>query len=372
MVLRPGPLENMAVTQAKPSPEFWRGKRILLTGHTGFKGSWLAFWMHSMGADVVGVSVPPEASPNLFELAGIEQLCQSHFCDIRESEALATLVRQSAPEIVLHLAAQSLVRTSYREPLRTFTTNIQGTVNLLDALRDSKSVKVAVVVTTDKVYQNLEQQRPFTESDPLGGHDPYSASKAASEIVIASYRDAYLAQRGVAVASARAGNVIGGGDWSDDRLIPDAIRAWNKGTPLEVRRPQGIRPWQHVLEPLSGYLRLAEALWHKPELAGAYNFGPEMSQAAPVREVIELALAVYGRGDVNWGDGSDGPHEAGWLSLDIAKSRQLLGVSPRWNLAQTVSRTLDWYRLQTEGRDAAALCAADIAAYELALGSAKK
>jgi CDP-glucose 4,6-dehydratase len=362
----------MAVTQAKPSPEFWRGKRILLTGHTGFKGSWLAFWMHSMGADVVGVSVPPEASPNLFELAGIEQLCQSHFCDIRESEALATLVRQSAPEIVLHLAAQSLVRTSYREPLRTFTTNIQGTVNLLDALRDSKSVKVAVVVTTDKVYQNLEQQRPFTESDPLGGHDPYSASKAASEIVIASYRDAYLAQRGVAVASARAGNVIGGGDWSDDRLIPDAIRAWNKGTPLEVRRPQGIRPWQHVLEPLSGYLRLAEALWHKPELAGAYNFGPEMSQAAPVREVIELALAVYGRGDVNWGDGSDGPHEAGWLSLDIAKSRQLLGVSPRWNLAQTVSRTLDWYRLQTEGRDAAALCAADIAAYELALGSAKK
>ena len=363
-------MENMAVTQAHPSPDFWRGKRVLLTGHTGFKGSWLTFWLHRLGADVVGVSVPPQASPNLFELAGIEQLCQSHFRDIRESEALAKLVRQSAPEIVLHLAAQSLVRTSYREPLRTFATNIQGTANLLDALRDGESVKVAVVVTTDKVYQNLEQQRPFTEGDPLGGHDPYSASKAASEIVIASYRDAYLAQRGVAVASARAGNVIGGGDWSDDRLIPDAIRAWNKGTPLEVRRPKGVRPWQHVLEPLSGYLRLAEALWHKPELAGAYNFGPEMRQAAPVSEVLELARSVYGRGDVNWGDGSDGPHEAGWLSLDIAKSRQLLGVSPRWNLAQTVSRTMDWYRLQTEGRDAAALCAADIAAYELALGAA--
>lgn len=370
MVIKQSTLENMAVTSANPSPDFWRGKRVLLTGHTGFKGSWLAFWLHRMGAHVVGVSVPPEASPNLFELAGIDQLCQSHFCDIRESDALAALVQQSAPDIMLHLAAQSLVRTSYREPLRTFATNIQGTANLLDALRGSESVKVAVVVTTDKVYCNLEQQRPFTEADPLGGHDPYSASKAASEIVIASYRDAYLAERGVALASARAGNVIGGGDWSDDRLIPDAIRAWNKGTPLEVRRPQGVRPWQHVLEPLSGYLRLAEALWRKPELAGAYNFGPEMSQAAPVREVIELARSVYGRGDVNWGDGSDGPHEAGWLSLEIAKSRQLLGVSPRWNLAQTVSRTMDWYRLQAEGRDAAALCAADIAAYALALGAA--
>jgi len=319
---------------------------------------------------VVGVSVPPEASPNLFELAGIVSLCQSHFCDIRNSDALAALVQKSEPDIVLHLAAQSLVRTSYREPLRTFATNIQGTANLLDALRGSESVKVAVVVTTDKVYQNLERQRPFTEADPLGGHDPYSASKAASEIIIASYRDAYLAERGVALASARAGNVIGGGDWSDDRLIPDAIRAWNKGTPLEVRRPQGVRPWQHVLEPLSGYLRLAETLWQQPALAGAYNFGPETREAAPVREVIELARSVYGRGDVNWGDGRDGPREAGWLSLEIAKSKQQLGVSPRWNLAQTVGRTMDWYRLQAQGGEAAALCAADIAAYEATLETA--
>lgn len=363
-------MEDMAVTQANPSPDFWRGKRVLLTGHTGFKGSWLALWLHRLGADVVGVSMPPEASPNLFELAGIESLCRSHFCDIRDSEALAALVRQSAPDVVLHLAAQSLVRTSYREPLRTFATNIQGTANLLDALRGSESVKVAVVVTTDKVYQNLERQRPFTEADPLGGHDPYSASKAASEIIIASYRDAYLAERGVALASARAGNVIGGGDWSDDRLVPDAIRAWNQGMALEVRRPQGVRPWQHVLEPLSGYLRLAEALWRQPALAGAYNFGPETSEAAPVREVIELARSVYGRGEVNWGDGSDGPHEAGWLSLEIAKSKQQLGVSPRWNLAQTVGRTMDWYRLQAQGGEAAALCAADIAAYEATPGTA--
>jgi CDP-glucose 4,6-dehydratase len=363
-------MEDMAVTQAKPSPDFWRGKRVLLTGHTGFKGSWLALWLHRLGADVVGVSMPPEASPNLFELAGIESLCQSHFCDIRDSEALAALVRQSAPDVVLHLAAQSLVRTSYREPLRTFATNIQGTANLLDALRGSESVKVAVVVTTDKVYQNLERQRPFTEVDPLGGHDPYSASKAASEIIISSYRDAYLAGRGVALASARAGNVIGGGDWSDDRLVPDAIRAWNQGMALEVRRPQGVRPWQHVLEPLSGYLRLAEALWQQPALAGAYNFGPETREAAPVREVIELARSVYGRGEVNWGDGSDGPHEAGWLSLEIAKSKQQLGVSQRWNLAQTVGRTMDWYRLQAQGGEAVALCAADIAAYEATPGTA--
>jgi len=363
-------MENMAVTQGNPSPNFWRGKRLLLTGHTGFKGSWLALWLHRLGADVVGVSMPPEAGPNLFELAGIDSLCQSHFCDIRDSEALAALVRQSAPDIVLHLAAQPLVRTSYREPLRTFATNIQGTANLLDALRGSESVKVVVVVTTDKVYQNLERQRPFTEADPLGGHDPYSASKAASEIIIASYRDAYLAERGVALASARAGNVIGGGDWSDDRLVPDAIRAWNKGITLDVRRPQSVRPWQHVLEPLSGYLRLAEVLWQQPALAGAYNFGPETRDAAPVRKVIELARSVYGRGDVNWGDGSDGPHEAGWLSLEITKSRQLLDVSPRWNLAQTVSRTMDWYRLQAEGQEAAALCAADISAYQVALGAA--
>lgn len=369
MVFRQGPVENMAITQANPSPDFWRGKRVLLTGHTGFKGSWLVLWLRRLGADVVGVSMPPEARPNLFELAGIDTRCQSHFCDIRQSEALAALVRQSAPNIVLHLAAQSLVRTSYREPLRTFATNIQGTANLLDALRGSKSVKVTVVVTTDKVYQNLEQQRPFTEADPLGGHDPYSASKAASEIIIASYRDAYLAERGVALASARAGNVIGGGDWSDDRLIPDAIRAWNKGIPLEVRRPQGVRPWQHVLEPLSGYLRLAEALWQQPGLAGAYNFGPETREAAPAREVIELARSVYGRGEVNWGDGSDGPHEAGWLSLEITKSKQHLGVSPRWNLAQTVGRTMDWYRLQAQGSEATALCAADIAAYEATQGT---
>jgi len=363
-------MEDMAVTQANPAPDFWRGKRVLLTGHTGFKGSWLALWLHRLGAYVVGVSLPPEASLNLFELAGIESLCQSHFCDIRDSEALAALVRQSAADVLLHLAAQSLVRTSYREPLRTFATNIQGTANLLDALRGSESVKVAVVVTTDKVYQNLELQRHFTEVDPLGGHDPYSASKAASEIIIASYRDAYLADRGVALASARAGNVIGGGDWSDDRLVPDAIRAWNQGIALEVRRPQGVRPWQHVLEPLSGYLRLAEALWQQPALAGAYNFGPETHEAAPVREVIELARSVYGRGEVNWGDGSDGPHEAGWLSLEIAKSKQQLGVSPRWNLAQTVGRTMDWYRLQAQGGEAAALCAADIAAFEATLGTA--
>ena len=367
MVLGSCALESMEVNPANPSPDFWRGKRVLLTGHTGFKGAWLALWLHRLGAHVTGISLPPATSPNLYSLANIGVLCESNYCDIRDSEALATLVHAAKPEIVLHLAAQALVRTSYREPLQTFATNVQGSAHLLDALRNCNDVRAVVMVTTDKVYRNLELKRPFLESDPLGGHDPYSASKAASEIVIASYRDSYLAERGVAVASARAGNVIGGGDWSEDRLIPDAIRAWNAGTALDVRRPQSVRPWQHVLEPLTGYLRLAEGLWEKPALAGDYNFGPATDHAASVREVIELAQSVYGKGSVQWGDGNQGPHEAGWLSLEVDKARTVLGVSPRWELAQTVRRTVDWYRLQAANSDVRVLCSADLEAYEASL-----
>jgi len=264
----------------------------------------------------------------------------------------------------LHLAAQPLVRASYRDPLGTFSSNIMGTAHVLDALRGLDSVRVAVMVTTDKVYRNLEQPYPYREEDALGGHDPYSASKAASEIVIASYRDAFLKDQGVVVASARAGNVIGGGDWAEDRLIPDAVRAWQAGKPLEIRRPQATRPWQHVLEPLHGYLTLAEKLWHHPELAGAYNFGPQASEAATVREVVGLAQAAYGHGDVIWGDGSEGPHEAGWLTLETTRARTVLGVTPRWNLAETVTRTMDWYRRLSAGEDAKVLCLEDIEAFE--------
>lgn len=348
----------------QPNAGFWHDKRVLLTGHTGFKGGWLALWLQRMGAQVTGVALPPYTQPNLFELACVADGLDSHFQDIRDAAAVADIVHRARPEIVLHLAAQPLVRASYSEPLATFSANVMGTAHVLDALRGLKSARVAVMVTTDKVYRNNEWPYPYREDDALGGHDPYSASKAASEIVIASYRDAFLAGQGVAVASARAGNVIGGGDWSEDRLIPDAVRAWQSGWTLEIRCPQAIRPWQHVLEPLAGYLTLAQKLWDRPELAGAYNFGPETSEAATVREVVQLARTANGSGEVLYGDGTAGPHEAGWLALEIAKARVALGVRPQWSLAEAVRRTMNWYRAQREGADARGLCEAEIAAYE--------
>jgi len=358
-------MEDLAVTSStRVSPDFWRGKRVLLTGHTGFKGAWLALWLHRLGAQVTGISLPPTTTPSLFALAEVEGLCQSHFGDIRDADALATLIKAVQPEIVFHLAAQPLVRVSYREPLATFATNVLGTAHLLDALRGLDSVRVAVLVTTDKVYWNKEWPWPYRENDALGGRDPYSASKAACEIVIASYRDAFLSAQGMAVASARAGNVIGGGDWSEDRLIPDAIRAWQAGLSLDIRRPQALRPWQHVLDPLAGYLTLAHKLWEQPALADAFNFGPETSGSATVREVVELARTVYGECEVHYGDGMEGPHEAGLLALDVNKARVMLGVRPRWTLADAVWNTMAWYQAQHEGADARTLCLTEIAAYE--------
>jgi CDP-glucose 4,6-dehydratase len=347
-----------------PAADFWRGKRVLLTGHTGFKGGWLALWLQGLGAHVTGIALPPDSTPNLFQLARVGDGMEGRFADIRDAASLSAIIRPARPEIVLHLAAQPLVRASYREPLETFATNVMGTAHVLNALRGVDSLRVAVMVTTDKVYQNREWPYPYRESDALGGHDPYSASKAASEIVIACYRDAFLATQGVAVASARAGNVIGGGDWSQDRLIPDAVRAWQSGQVLAIRRPQSIRPWQHVLEPLAGYLTLARKLWDEPALAGAYNFGPQSGEAATVRDVVELARSAYGGGEVHFGDDSAGPHEAGWLALETAKARNALGLVPKWALAEAVNRTMAWYRAQQQGADARRLCEAEIAAYE--------
>ena len=351
---------------SRPCTDFWYGKRVVLTGHTGFKGGWLALWLQQLGAEVTGIALAPSTVPSLFACAGIGDLLQHRQCDIRNPAALACLIHDAAPHVVLHLAAQPLVRASYKRPLDTFSTNVMGTANVLDALRDCASVRVALVITTDKVYRNPEQPFPFRESDPLGGHDPYSASKAAAEIVVASYRDAFLAERGIAVATARAGNVIGGGDWSQDRLLPDALRAWQTGNVLDVRRPAAVRPWQHVLEPLAGYLRLVEHLWQTPAHADAYNFGPTTSEAATVRTVVEIARQAYGKGEVAWGDGGEGPHEAGWLALETAKVRMLLGLVPRWQLREAVTRTVLWHRLVDEGGDARALCKAEICAYEAA------
>ena len=346
------------------NPSFWRGKRVLITGHTGFKGGWLAIWLQRLGADVTGIALPPNTTPSLFELAHVAQGMTSHICDIRDAAALAVLINAARPEVVFHLAAQPLVRASYREPLSTLATNIMGTAHVLDAVRGQAAARVAVMVTTDKVYRNQEHHLPYREDDTLGGHDPYSASKAASEIVIASYRDAYLKEQGMAVASARAGNVIGGGDWSDDRLIPDAVRAWGSGQPLVIRNPHATRPWQHVLEPLAGYLTLAQRLWQQPELAGAYNFGPYTHESGTVETVLNLACTAYGAGLVHHENNSANPHEAGWLALEVAKARVVLGVNPKWRLAESVQRTMAWYKAQHQGLNAGNLCEAEIAAYE--------
>jgi len=347
-----------------PTPGFWRGKRVLLTGHTGFKGSWLALWLHRLGAQVTGVALPPATTPSLYQAARVGSLIDSRYADIRDADALRDIVLSARPDIVLHLAAQALVRPSYAEPVETFATNIMGTAHLLDALRVTPSAKVAVMVTTDKVYRNNEWPHPYRENDTLGGHDPYSASKAASELVIASYRDAFLQAQGVAVATARAGNVIGGGDWSVDRLLPDAVRAWRNNGDLHIRRPDSVRPWQHVLEPLAGYLTLAQALWDQPALAGPYNFGPDAAEAASVRTVVDVAQAAYGRGRTVYADQIEGPHEAGLLTLDTSKARAVLNVAPRWPLAQAVTRSMDWYCRFDAGEDALALCHADIDQYE--------
>jgi CDP-glucose 4,6-dehydratase len=339
---------------------------VLLTGHTGFKGGWLAIWLASMGAQVAGISLPPSTTPNLFELADVQRVLVSHhFLDIRALAEVTAGVQSIQPEVVFHLAAQPLVRRSYKEPIETYATNVMGTANILEALRHVDSVRVAVIVTTDKVYRNLEQPYPFREEDTLGGYDPYSASKAASEIVAESYRKSFLTEKGLSVASARAGNVIGGGDWSEDRLMPDAVRAWQTGCALQIRKQDAVRPWQHVLEPLCGYLVLAQALWNGDAPEGAYNFGPNAHEAASVRRVVERAQQIWGPdAKVVWGDGKAGPHEADLLTLDTARARVVLGVASRWGLEESVTRTMHWYRAVLSGGDAYVLCRTDIDAFE--------
>jgi CDP-glucose 4,6-dehydratase len=348
-----------------PNHAYWRGRRVFLTGHSGFKGAWLALWLHRMGAQVTGYALPPATTPNLHDLLGIGQRIQGIFADVRDASALQRALAESKAEVVLHLAAQAFVRESYLKPLETFETNIGGTANMLEAMRGTSSVKAAVIVTTDKVYRNSESGVAFAEEDELGGHDPYSASKAAAELVTASYRESCLAGQGIAVASARAGNVIGGGDWSPERLIPDCMRAWGQGKSVDIRMPGAVRPWQHVLEPLAAYLILAERIWQEPGLAGPFNFGPDPAGSASVRDAVSLAQAHWGSSaHANFANSNPGPKEAISLRLNSAKARKLLGVAPKWDLAETIGRTVDWYRKFAGGLDAEGLCTADIAAFE--------
>ncbi len=343
-------------------PGFWQGRRVLLTGHTGFKGAWLAYWLSRMGALVHGLALPPSTQPNLYDALDIPDRINSHLGDIRDYKVVKNVAQACQPEVVLHLAAQALVRASYRDPLATFASNVMGMTHVLEVVRGMDSVKVALMVTTDKVYRNLEQVTPYPETAELGGHDPYSASKAASELVLSSYRAAFLQGQGKAVLAARAGNVIGGGDWSEDRLLPDTIRAWQAGQVLQIRRPDAVRPWQHVLEPLSAYLCLAQYAYGRPETSLAWNIGPD--GAATVREVVELAQLAYGRGDVEFATDIAGPHEAGLLALDTSKIKQTLGIAPRWGLQSAVTRTMQWYRDYQAGVQAIELCERDLAAFQ--------
>ena len=325
--------------------EFWNGKKILITGHTGFKGSWLAFWLKLLGAEVGGYSLAPETSPNLFENLQLENQINSVIGDIRDLPEFEQTVRAFQPEIIFHLAAQSLVRKSYREPLETYTTNVIGTVNVLEAVRRADSVKAVVVVTTDKVYENKEWLWAYRENERLGGFDPYSNSKACAELAVAAYRNSFFATGDCLIATARAGNVIGGGDWSEDRLLPDVFRSLIFGESLKIRYPFAVRPWQHVLEPLAGYLTLAERLYNgEKNCAEAWNFGPSDEDSKPVGWILEEIKRVWNE-PVNWRIGTEKqPHEANLLKLDSIKARTELKWSPKLNINDAVKLTAEWYR----------------------------
>lgn len=345
---------------------FWRGKRVLLTGHTGFKGSWLALWLNRLGAHVTGVALPPLTQPSLYALAVSRQDIHSILGDIRDPQVLPAAMQAAKPEIVFHLAAQALVRQSYRQPVETFATNVMGTVNLLESARHSPDVRAVVVITSDKCYENREWVWPYRENEPMGGWDPYSASKGCAELVTASYRRSFFGAAGAAgVASARAGNVIGGGDWSDDRLVPDIIRAFlQKDQPL-IRNPDAVRPWQHVLEPLSGYLALAERLADHPrEYAEAWNFGPDETGTHTVGQVVGH-LAQRWPEAPGWRTGAgDQPHEANLLKLDSSKARSRLSWKPRLPMDMMLDWVADWYLAHARHADPLALTLNQIDAYE--------
>ncbi|MCK9387802.1 MAG: CDP-glucose 4,6-dehydratase [Sulfuritalea sp.] len=347
---------------------FWHGKRVFLTGHTGFKGAWLSLWLRDLGADVIGYALAA-TTPSLFDVAQIGQNMRSIIGDIRDQAELATAVQEARPDIVIHMAAQALVRHSYVEPVETYATNVMGTVHLLEAVRRTDSVRSVLIVTSDKCYENKEWPWGYRENEPMGGYDPYSSSKGCAELVSAAYRNSYFnpdkyPEHGVAIATARAGNVIGGGDWAADRLIPDILRAIETGHPVNIRSPHAIRPWQHVLEPLSGYLVLAEKLYTDGSAyAEGWNFGPADEDARSVQWIVEQLTALWGEGASWQVDRNPQPHEAYYLKLDCSKAHAKLGWHPRWDLQTTLTSIVLWQRQMLSGNNMQTFSLRQIADY---------
>jgi len=353
---------------------FWTDKTVLLTGHTGFKGSWLSLWLQSMGAQVIGYALAPPTTPSLFDAANIANGMISIIGDIRDLDKLQAVFHEHQPEIVIHMAAQPLVRYSYQNPVETYSTNVMGTVNLLEAVRNTASVKAVVNITTDKCYENREWTWGYRENEPMGGHDPYSNSKGCAELVTSAYRNSYFhpehyQKHGVALASARAGNVIGGGDWAEDRLIPDIMRAITHNEAVNIRNPHAIRPWQHVLEPLSGYLKLAQTLYEEgTSYAEGWNFGPNDEDTKPVQWIVEYLTQVWGEG-ASWHlDNSNHLHEAHYLKLDCSKAKASLNWVPKWRLEMALDKIIDWQKQYQQGADMKAVTLAQISDYQMNKG----
>lgn len=356
------------------SPHFWKNKKVFLTGHTGFKGSWLSLWLQSLGAEVTGYALNPPTNPSLFEAANVASGMHSVIGDVRDLDSLQKAVKEAKPEIVIHMAAQPLVRYSYNNPVETYATNVMGSVHLLESIRNVDTVKAVVNVTSDKCYENREWVWGYREDEAMGGYDPYSNSKGCAELVTAAYRSSFFnpeeySRHGVAIASARAGNVIGGGDWAGDRLIPDFIRAIVEGQTVVIRSPNAIRPWQHVLEPLSGYLELAEALYtNGPEYAQAWNFGPNESDAKTVEWIVSELVAGWGGGaSYKVDQQAANLHEAHFLKLDCSKARMTLGWQPQWDATETIKRICTWHKAHLNGQNMQVYTLGEILQYQTSL-----
>lgn len=353
------------MTQPQVNPSFWHGKRVLMTGHTGFKGSWLSLWLQSMGAQLRGISLAPPTAPALFDVAQVAEGMDHQLADIRDFDKVKKLLVEFKPEILIHMAAQPLVRLSYQQPIETYATNVMGTVHVLEAARHAASVRAIVNITTDKCYENKEWVWGYREDEPMGGHDPYSNSKGCAELVSSAYRKSFLNPAGIAMATARAGNVIGGGDWALDRLVPDVLRALEQQHPALIRNPHATRPWQHVLEPLSGYLLLAEHLYNNGQTyAEGWNFGPHEDDAKPVQWIVEQLCKAWG-GNAAWAlQPGEHPHEANYLKLDISKAKQKLHWHPRWPLQTALQHITTWHQAWLAGENMRNYCLQQISQYQ--------